>query len=685
MIRTDSICVFHSRPGVHTYLVFHLRSNSPSLFDASTPLRAFNAYNQLQRMDDPLPPNPYKVLNVPKDASLATIRSAYRKLVLTCHPDKVHDESLKQQKSEQFQQVQQAYEILSNDTNRQRYDERSKLAELRAELATERGSPRMPPDTGRRNGYSPATEVREGRVYEERVPRRPYNDEHFSSKYQEPRPSKKYEDDYFSPPPRRSSNRVPDEKRRTRDIEEERELERERDHRIAERLRREREKATEKATYSERTRRRDKDRRRESDTKSRSRFASYVNTDSESESDPELERYRSLKREATQKRRHEEMPRRSSKRETGDVDEYESREYQRVSAAEEYITKASRAPLDRRQTSYDRVPASLNTRAAQPPPPPPPPPPPAPPADAGRRSSERKHRPRDITPPRLLPKDRRVTEIVDPPPSRRPSMPGSSSDPRGLKNLVPSPKREPTRASTTQAVPEPKPPSLRRSETVPVSGSNYRRGDTAPSKSSKLKHADNHDSGYSSPGTPEYPADATPLAKSTRYVFRSDDDDNGHHIVKAPEDMRRERERETSPKNRRAVERPSLNPRASPSIKTPPTRSTSYAFTPETQKRPSASRTESARVTPLPNRHSGRGVPLYGEVIPEHNEPYKIVNQSPKIRSDSISYTQTPYSPRDRRSSEDTDRNFYSGSHLETRRPGLSRYESSAYESSRVH
>ena len=653
--------------------------NSPSLFDASVLLRSFNSYTHLHTMDDPLPPNPYKTLNVPKDASLATIRSAYRKLVLTCHPDKVHDESLKQQKSVQFQQVQQAYEILSNDTNRQRYDERSKLAELRAELATERGSPRMPPDTGRRNGYSPATEVREGRVYEERVPRRPYTDEHFSSKYQEPRPSKKYEDDYFSPPPRRSSNRVPDEKRRTRDVEEERELEWERN-RLAERHRKEREKAAEKANYSERMRRRDKDRRRESDTKSRSRYASYVNTDSESDSEPALEQYRSLKREATQKRRHEEMPRRSSKRETGDVDEYESREYQRVSAAEEHITKSSRAPLERRQTSYDRVQPSSSTRATQPHPPPPPP---APPADAGRRSSERKHRPRDSTPPRLLPKDHRVIGIVDPPPSRRPSMPGSASDPRGLKNLVPSPRREPTRASTIQAVSEPKPPSIRRSETMPVNGSNYRRGDVAPSMTSKLKHADNHDSGYSSPGTPEYPADAAPLAKSTRYVLRSDDDDGGHHIVKGPEDMRRERE--TSPKNRRGIERPSLTPRASPSIKTPPTRSTSYAFTPETLKRPSASRTESARATPLPNRYSGRGGALYGEVIPEHNEPYKVVNQSPKIRPDNISYTQTPYSSRDRRSSEDADRDFYSGSHLETRRPGLSRYESSAYESSRVH
>lgn len=616
-------------------------------------------------MDDPLPPNPYKTLSVPRDAPLATIRSAHRKLVLTCHPDKVQDESLKQEKSEQFQQVQQAYEILSNDASRQRYDERSKLAELRAEMAAERGSPRMPPDIGRRSGHLPTTEVRGGRVYEERVPRRAYDDEYFGSKYQEPRLSKKYEEDYFSPPPRRSSGRVPDEKRRVREIEEERE-------RIAaEKIRRDRDaqRAAEKAAYSERTRRRDKDRRRESDTKTRSKFSTYAESESESDSESDLEHYRPTKREVTPKRRHEEMPRRGSKRETVDVD-YEPKEYHRVvSAAEDYISKSSaRVPLERRPT-FDRVPSSFNTRAAPPPPPPPPPPP----MDAGRRSSERKHRGRDITPPRLSAKDRRVTEIVDPPSSRRPSIPGSSSDPRGLKNLVTPSRREPMRSATVQSVPETKLPSIRRAETMPINGSNYRRGEAAPSKSSKLKNSDIHDSGHSSPGTPEYP-DSTPQHKSTKYqvLVEEDEEDRGYRLVQAPEDMRHERE--TSPKTRRGVERPSLTPRASPSVKTPATRSTSYAFTPETQKRPSALRTESARVTPLPNRHSGRGGSLYGEVVPD----YKVVHESPKIRSHDIKYAD--YSPRDRRSSEDTDRDFYPGSH----RPGLSRYESSPYES-RVH
>ena len=94
-------------------------------------------------MDDTLPPSPYQTLNVPKDATLATIRKAHRKLVLSCHPDRVcneSDESEKKQKAEQFHQIQQAYEILGDEDRRQRYDGKVKLTELKTEMAEERGS-----------------------------------------------------------------------------------------------------------------------------------------------------------------------------------------------------------------------------------------------------------------------------------------------------------------------------------------------------------------------------------------------------------------------------------------------------------------------------------------------------------------------------------------------------------------
>ncbi|KAK2009247.1 DnaJ-domain-containing protein [Colletotrichum eremochloae] len=82
-----------------------------------------------------LPPDPYKILGVSKDAKLPEIRSAHRKLVLKCHPDKVQDPTLKAQKQDEFQKVQQAYELLSNENDRAKYDDNVKLAELRKEMA----------------------------------------------------------------------------------------------------------------------------------------------------------------------------------------------------------------------------------------------------------------------------------------------------------------------------------------------------------------------------------------------------------------------------------------------------------------------------------------------------------------------------------------------------------------------
>ncbi|KOS17341.1 Chaperone protein DnaJ [Escovopsis weberi] len=82
-----------------------------------------------------LPEDPYEILGVAKDAQIAEIRSAHRKLVLKCHPDKVQDPALKVQKQDEFQKVQQAYELLIDDKERQKYDEQVKLAELRKQMA----------------------------------------------------------------------------------------------------------------------------------------------------------------------------------------------------------------------------------------------------------------------------------------------------------------------------------------------------------------------------------------------------------------------------------------------------------------------------------------------------------------------------------------------------------------------
>jgi curved DNA-binding protein CbpA len=85
-------------------------------------------------MDSNSLPDPYKILGVAKDAKLLEIRSAHRKLALKYHPDRVEDETLKRVKQDLFRQVQQAYDLLSDDSRRSQYDRRVRLCELRKKL-----------------------------------------------------------------------------------------------------------------------------------------------------------------------------------------------------------------------------------------------------------------------------------------------------------------------------------------------------------------------------------------------------------------------------------------------------------------------------------------------------------------------------------------------------------------------
>jgi curved DNA-binding protein CbpA len=96
-----------------------------------------------------LPPDPYKALGISKDAQVPEIRSAHRKLVLKCHPDKVQDPTLKAQKQDEFQRVQQAYELLIDENERQRYDDQVRVMEMRKEMhksmPANSSAPRTPP------------------------------------------------------------------------------------------------------------------------------------------------------------------------------------------------------------------------------------------------------------------------------------------------------------------------------------------------------------------------------------------------------------------------------------------------------------------------------------------------------------------------------------------------------------
>lgn len=91
-------------------------------------------------MNAPLPPDPYRALGVESSADAGAIKTAYRKLVLKCHPDKFPDPTLKAQKQEEFQKVQQAYEILGDDDKRRDYDLEVKAKKLKEELAKRGGT-----------------------------------------------------------------------------------------------------------------------------------------------------------------------------------------------------------------------------------------------------------------------------------------------------------------------------------------------------------------------------------------------------------------------------------------------------------------------------------------------------------------------------------------------------------------
>ncbi|KAD3067500.1 hypothetical protein E3N88_35380 [Mikania micrantha] len=68
----------------------------------------------------------YSVLGIRKDASSSQIRSAYRKLallVLEWHPDKwANKPSLAGEANRKFQKIQEAYSVLSDQTNKSLYD-----------------------------------------------------------------------------------------------------------------------------------------------------------------------------------------------------------------------------------------------------------------------------------------------------------------------------------------------------------------------------------------------------------------------------------------------------------------------------------------------------------------------------------------------------------------------------------
>lgn len=225
-----------------------------------------------------LPPDPYRLLGVSKDAKLPEIRSAHRKLVLKCHPDKVQDPALKAIKQDEFQKVQQAYEILSDDGKRIQYDESVKLFELRKEMGKGNPTPRSNPfefqdrtpevrnPEPRPSTYTRPTPVPRPEVYTGYPTSRSHEDVHYDIPIRTEKVKKSTS--YESADGRRRTATREGERDRARKQEEE------------ERAARERwEKENKKSAHTEKKKSRDKEKRRGTDDKYSSRGQPYVEDD----------------------------------------------------------------------------------------------------------------------------------------------------------------------------------------------------------------------------------------------------------------------------------------------------------------------------------------------------------------------------------------------------------------------
>lgn len=211
--------------------------------------------------------DPYAILGVSKEATLPDIKSAHRKLVLKCHPDKIQDQSLRVKAQDEFQKVQQAYELLSDDARRLKYDQKVRLMELRREMLARGGSAAA----AARGGSATSREFRNGHFYEERTPGESFFFEDEVRFTEEPQSTGRKHDEYGRR--HRTARPPPEERRRSKPT-------------PAARVPRETTaRDTTRAHHENRDKHRTKERRREAFAKTHERSAPYVDSDGGGDSD----------------------------------------------------------------------------------------------------------------------------------------------------------------------------------------------------------------------------------------------------------------------------------------------------------------------------------------------------------------------------------------------------------------
>jgi len=100
----------------------------------------------------------YDILGVERDASEAQIRSAFRKLTFQHHPDRFSGTERKQ-KEERFQEITEAFNVLSRPTSRAKYDE-----ELAAGQPGGPGAAMDPKEIARKLAAKGSQTMRDGRL-----------------------------------------------------------------------------------------------------------------------------------------------------------------------------------------------------------------------------------------------------------------------------------------------------------------------------------------------------------------------------------------------------------------------------------------------------------------------------------------------------------------------------------------
>lgn len=479
----------------------------------------------------PLPPCPYRALGVHKDASDALIKKTYRKLVLTCHPDKVLDPNLRAAKADEFHKIQQAYDIIGNDEERSRYDASVRLAELRKEkIEREKESYRSaaydaPPVSSPR---PPAYESRGSarHAHEDRSRAASYEDD--PRYFEEPsrnssRKYDKYEAEMRHKPAWKSSTRPDDGHERMR----------------FERSSRDKERSDRKKT-------KDRDIRRE-----REASYSYV----EDLDDEELPGSRHNSDDERRRDKHGGSRRRSDEPTLPSRPKY----VEQIVTQQQYVEQSKRE----RTFSAQSRPEFVRSTSSQ---------------DAYIRRGDSSGRPtivrRETSRPSTSddrPRKNSAAEDFDPQeksapaerraarPPRPPPLQTHNSSPGGLMrdsyDMHP-----PTNNRRRRGGDDVSPPTMSRAETLPARefAETRRRSSntTAPAKGSRLRHSETfvqHDSGYSSSESPphSYPTTPTPTSanKRTQYIFTLESGDRDpldfeNISPRSPRDAGRDRERE---------------------------------------------------------------------------------------------------------------------------------------------